>query len=288
MEKYYRFAGVELCIDIPGERMFAADRDLAPFRVEAVADPHYFRFTTVDALEAPCGDLLTVQPGFRVYKNGNMEIRYVGSVQDSWENAYLRAAHRDREHTIQWKAPGSADRVGISTVQTALAAEHLVLGAGGVVFHSACVRRNGRAVLFTAPSGTGKSTQAELWHSLRGARIMNGDRAVIRYVNGGIYACGLPFSGSSVYSENFMLPLEAVVYLAQAPVTTIRRLRGYEAFVRIWEGCSVNTWNQEDMAAASEIVSRAASEIPVYHMPCTPDASAVIALENALEESKKR
>ena len=67
-------------------------------------------------------------------------------------------------------------------------------------------------------------------------------------------------------------------------MTSIRRLRGFEAFSRIWEGITVNTWNRKDMELASDIVSRIAGTVPVYHMPCTPDEAAVKVLEDALKK----
>ena len=83
-----------------------------------------------------------------------------------------------------------------------------------------------------------------------------------------------------------MLPLEAIVYLGQAPVTTIRRMRGYEAFSRIWEGVSVNTWDKTDMELVSHVVQRIAQQVPVFHMPCTPDESAVDVLEQELKKGE--
>jgi hypothetical protein len=154
----------------------------------------------------------------------------------------------------------------------------------GFIFHCSCIDRGGEAILFTAPSGTGKSTQADLWHQHRGTEIINGDRAAIRLAEGKLLAEGIPFAGSSQYCKNRSLPLRAIVYLGQAPRTTIRKLRGYEAFSKIWEGVSVNTWDREDLERVSAVVQKVASEIPVYHMPCTPDESAVIALEEALRK----
>ena len=61
-------------------------------------------------------------------------------------------------------------------------------------------------------------------------------------------------------------------------------LRGYEAFSRIWEGISVNTWDREDMEKATDTVMEVAKRIPVYHMPCTPDEAAVEALEQELRK----
>ena len=78
------------------------------------------------------------------------------------------------------------------------------------------------------------------------------------------------------------LPVKAIVYLGQASQTSIRRLRGTEAFRRIWEGVSVNTWNVEDVASAMDITTRVIGAVPVYHLVCTPDESAVLTLEQQL------
>jgi hypothetical protein len=170
------------------------------------------------------------------------------------------------------------------TILNSMALEHLIARNHGFVFHCSYIDWNGEAILFTAPSETGKSTQADLWHQYRGAEIINGDRAAIRLAEGKLLAEGIPFAGSSQYCKNRSLPIKAIVYLGQAPKTTIRKLRGYEAFSKIWEGVSVNTWDREDLERVSAVVQKVASEIPVYHMPCTPDESAVIALEEALRK----
>ncbi|MBQ8813363.1 MAG: hypothetical protein IJZ85_02545 [Lachnospiraceae bacterium] len=291
MKKYYQFAGVDLMIEIPDHKMYTDARDLAPFEVEPTAGAalsnrsrfHTFRYEMVEELTPPSGTCIALEPGFRVYDEGEWSARYIGSVQDSWEPAYMRAAHRGREHVVQLKASQYAGEVGTHTVLGSIAAEHLVAGANGVIFHSSYIDWQGKGILFTAPSGTGKSTQAELWRSLRGAEIINGDRSAIRVVDGMVFAEGVPFSGSSQICVNRTLPLAAIVYLAQAPETTIRQLRGYEAFFRIWEGCSVNTWDEEDMRLVSETVQKVSATVPVFYLACTPDESAVIALEQALE-----
>ena len=281
--KNYSFAGVEYQISMPENIMYTDERFLAHFAVESTEKPHIFNFNYCEELSPPMGQCVTAKPGFRVYSENNTYVRYIGSVEKNWGNAYIRAEHNGRTHNIQLKKSQFTDRVGTHTVLSALAVEHLIVQAGGVVFHCSYIEHNGKAILFTAPSETGKSTQADLWNKYREARIINGDRAAIRNVDGKIYACGIPFAGSSKYCINKTLPLEAIVYLAQAPITSIRKMRGYEAFSKIWEGISVNTWDKEDMEKVSTLVKQVAEKIPVYYMPCTPDENSVIALEKALE-----
>ena len=284
MERHYHFAGVDLSISMPEDRFYEHERRLAPFAVDAVADPHIFRFEIVDELTPPAGDCLTRQPMFRVYGDGQQQVRYIGLENERHKLGHIRACHRGKAHDIQLLAGSYPGRISARTVLNSIEAEHLIARNGGFIFHCSYIDCGGSAILFTAPSETGKSTQAELWKTLRGAQIINGDRAAVRVVDGKAIAEGIPFAGSSNDCLNRSLPIAAVVYLGQAPVTSIRRMRGYEAFVRLWEGCSVNTWDKEDVELVSAAVKHLAETVPVYHLPCTPDESAVIALENELKK----
>lgn len=285
MEKYYRFAGVEVAVRIPDEWMYEDDRQLVPFRVTQVNAPHIFYFYPVDSLTAPSGELEVLLPGVRVYREGDSYVRYIGTVENDWENAYIRAVHGTNESHIQVKVSEQIRHIGVKTVLNSVGAEHLVAEAGGFVFHCSYIDYRGRAILFTAPSGTGKSTQADLWAQYRDAEIINGDRAAVCRKDG-IVAEGIPFCGSSSHCGNRTLPLAAIVYLSQAPQTSIRKLRGREAFLKIWEGVSVNTWIKQDVERVSGTVQQTATEIPVYHLACTPDESAVTALEEALRRQE--
>ena len=267
---------------MPEELFYGNERHLAPFRVEEVGDPHWFEFEIVEDLAAPDGQLLTKNPSFCIYGSGASQVRYLGTYGERWEAAHGRVVLCGKQHQVQLKRSVYPQRVGVKAVLETVAAEHLIARNNGFIFHCSYIDIGGKAILFTAPSETGKSTQADLWHELRGAEIINGDRAAVRMIDGVAKAEGIPFAGSSQYCLNRSLPIAAIVYLGQAPVTTIRKMRGYEAFSKIWEGVSVNTWDRTDVELVSGAVKQVVETVPVYHMPCTPDESAVIALENAL------
>lgn len=284
MEAYYRFAGIDFKLLFPNDIPFSESSRLAQFRVDSAVDPHVFRFDVRETLEPPRGELLFNEGGFREYGQGDVRIRFSGPVLDTWMGAYVRVEHKGKQHEVQLRAQSFPDRIGSKAVLQSLWIEHLIAETGGFVFHCSFVERDGKAILFTAPSGVGKSTQADLWNQFRGTSIINGDRSAVCCTDSGVVAAGIPFSGSSAYCENRILPLVCVVYLSQATDTSIRRLRGTEAFLRIWEGCSINTWDREDMVRVSEAVTRVVSTVPVYHLSCTPDESAVIALEQQLRK----
>ena len=197
MEKYYRFAGVEVTICIPDQWMYEEDRQLAPFRVAQVCDPHIFSFELVDSISEPVGTLEAVVDGARIYRNGNCYVRYIGSVQEDWKLGYARAEYGDKQHFVQVRRNEFSNRIPVKTVLNSLGLEHLTAMEGGFVFHCSFVARDNGAILFTAPSGTGKSTQADLWRDFRNAEIINGDRAAVCVKEGRVFAEGIPFSGSS-------------------------------------------------------------------------------------------
>ena len=282
MEKYYAFAGLEFAVSARDEWMYEDDRMLAPFRVDSVSDPHRFTFKIVETLTPPTGDLAATMDNFVAYWDGDTRTRYTGAVNGNWQTAYMRARHRGNDHTVELKSRSHSYGMSPKSVLNALEVEHLTAGANGFVFHSSYIEVDGKGILFTAPSGTGKSTQADLWHDLRGAKILNGDRSAVRCTENGVVVCGIPFMGSSQYCENVTLPLAGIVYLSQAPQTTIRPLRGLQAFRSVWEGVSVNTWDKEDVAKVMDTVTQVVSAVPVWQLACTPDETAVAALERQL------
>ncbi len=162
--------------------------------------------------------------------------------------------------------------------------ELMLLALGAVSLHSSLVRRReGDAVLFTAPSGTGKSTQASLWERHAGAETLNGDRSILRQIDGVWTAFGSPFAGTSGIYRRESAPIRAIVVLRQAPENTIRRLGTAEAFRALYSESVLPRWNTEAHAEVIDLVTALAAALPVYLLACTPDERPVTLLQNTLE-----
>lgn len=282
MERFYTIAGIRFRICCPEEWLYRDDGVLTAYRGEGYLPDHTLHFSVVDALSPPEGDLVYSQPDKQIYRDGAAQVRYDGAVSADLGGAYMRIRREGCQSFVQVKRGAIRGRITSKLVLNALEAEHQIVHKGGFLLHASYICRDGKAILFTAPSGTGKSTQAELWCRLRGARLLNGDRAAVMAKPEGVRVRGIPFAGSSGVFENETLPLEAIVYLSQAPQTGIVRLNGVRAFRAVWEGCSVNVWNPEDVTACTETVLDVIQRIPVLHLACTPDESAVAALEKEL------
>ncbi len=159
--------------------------------------------------------------------------------------------------------------------------QQLLLRNAMCILHAACIQVDGQAILFSAPSQTGKSTQADLWAAHRGARIVNGDRTILR-ADG--TAHGVYFSGESPFCENFHLPIRAVVMLSQAPKASIQRIRGAQAFCALYSQCSFDLHNAEEVSRITDLLMAFIPQVPIYRLHATPDYLAVEALEIALKE----
>lgn len=153
---------------------------------------------------------------------------------------------------------------------------------GGVVLHSSyIITQRGEALLFSAPSGTGKSTQAELWRSYAGAKVINGDRALVKAQNG-VTANGIFFSGTSGICENVTAPLKAIVLLRQSFANELKKVSGKEAFMRLLPQCSYYPKEEENLKLVTGILAEIISAVPIYDFGCVPEKSAVTALNEVL------
>ena len=154
------------------------------------------------------------------------------------------------------------------------------------LFHAAWVMRKDKALLFSGACGIGKSTQAELWREYRGARIMNGDKTGLSFLNGDLTAFGTPFAGSSRYCEDGTAQVRSIVMLEQAPTDTIRRLSVKEAVRAIASQMPCQKWLADDVTAVLEYAELAARRVPVYLLSCTKEESAVNLLDQTLNEEE--
>lgn len=162
-----------------------------------------------------------------------------------------------------------------------LALPSLLLPFRALVFHASYILWNGRAILFTAPSGTGKSTQAALWKAHRGACIVNGDKAGVT-LRGMPCAHGVPFAGTSGICHNKTAPLAAVVVLSQAKENHICRLSPVQAVTSLCKNLFVNTEIVSEGQMSVQLLLDLVEQVPVYALACTPDEGAVRTLESVL------
>lgn len=282
MERFVDISGIIVRITGNEDAFHAAKGVLENFEVEQQAYDWEMICQVSDTLPKPEGECVFSNFERQVYRENGRYMSYINMTDNSPEQAELCVV-REKAKSFAYLRKTSPKRLFYSKdLVRALEAEHLITQNRGILLHSSQIRHGDSAIVFTAASGTGKSTQAELWRKHRGAEIINGDRSALCVTQAGVTAFGIPFCGSSSIRKKSKLPLKAIVCLAQAPETTICRISGRKAFRLLWEGCSIHTWNREDVETSVDTLAEMMKRVPVYHLACRPDESAVEALERLL------
>ena len=151
-----------------------------------------------------------------------------------------------------------------------------------MILHSSFIRWKGRGILFSAPCGTGKSTQADLWQKYMGADILNGDRSGLRKIDGLWVAHGLPYAGTSGIYRQEKAPVAAVVMLEQAPENTIVPMNPAQALRKIWPEVSLHRWDRAFTEKGLNLLTDFVTAVPFYKLSCRPDEGAVRLLHDTI------
>lgn len=153
----------------------------------------------------------------------------------------------------------------------------------GLIVHAAALTWRDKGLLFTAPSGVGKSTQADLWFKLNGAKILNDDTPPVRLFDGYGVVYGTPWCGSRNICSAVSEKLSTIIVLEQAPVNKIARLSCSNAATALIPRCFLPYHDQRLLDKTLVSLSQLLETTPVYLLKCRPDADAVKLVEECLE-----
>ncbi|MBE6576779.1 MAG: hypothetical protein E7653_01410 [Ruminococcaceae bacterium] len=141
--------------------------------------------------------------------------------------------------------------------------------------HSAVIEYEGKGYAFSAKSGTGKSTHIGLWKKVfgDGVRVVNGDKPIIRCVDGVLYAYGTPWCGKECWQNNIKAPLHALCFLERAETNAIRRIDAGDALLRIFHQI-LTPEDMQTVDAMTPLLEKTLLEVPCYLLECRPDEQA--------------
>ncbi len=161
-------------------------------------------------------------------------------------------------------------------VATGYAFEEFALLQKRLVIHGSCVAVKGKAVVFVAPSGTGKSTHTGLWlKHVPDTVSINDDTPVIRLdCSEAVYACGSPWSGKTDLNTNREVPLVAVVLLRRGEENKLTRVGGLDAYARILGEVRKLPF-KGSMENASTLAAELMERVPIYDFTCNVSEDAV-------------
>ena len=155
-------------------------------------------------------------------------------------------------------------------------------GFDGFFFHSSCLELDGEGYVFSAVSGTGKSTHTALWRRHFGNRVtmINDDKPVIRKCDGKFYVYGTPWMGKANIGTNAKAPVKAVYILQRAEENTAVRVLPSQVMKQLLEATVIDV-ERSRMEKLLELLDEFFKETPLFLLGCNMDESAVMTAYNA-------
>lgn len=199
-----------------------------------------------------------------VPKENPNEVAYLLDVDNKWEKAKI--IYQEGSFSEECAASGPLAEILF---------RNALLFHKGLVLHASAIQLDGKGILFSAPSETGKTTQARLWCQEKGATLINNDRPAIRVIGNKPYIYGTPWSGTVSECNNNDSQLDAIVMLEQAGSNSIYELSISEAIPRLMPRCFLPYVEAYLMKIAIGNLEEILKRTPVYLLKCKPDVEAV-------------
>lgn len=158
----------------------------------------------------------------------------------------------------------------------------------GFVFHASAIVMDGRAYLFSADSGVGKSTHTGLWREVFGddrVRVLNDDKPALRLEDGCWYAYGTPWSGKYGINLNLKYPVAGICFLRQAEHNRIELYTANDLVFQLLKQVNGCTSIGTRLKAVSHLDSLVAN-VPIWYMECNMEREAALLSYQAMSEAK--
>ena len=156
---------------------------------------------------------------------------------------------------------------------------------GAFVFHGVAMEAEGRAYLFTAPSGTGKTTHARIWCASihgKGVRILNGDKPILRRTPEGFVACGTPWRGKEGYGFNAEAPVQGICLLRRSETVSIRPAATEELVLFLARQIYLPR-DPVQMDRLLSLLDECCRTVPTWALYCNREAEAAWTAYNAMK-----
>ena len=267
-----RFSGITVRFNLP--RPIELPPAFRALRCEDDAAPD--DIYTISLLTEPLRPTvapLCQQDGSYIYRTDKGWLRIYPSLCDGNGCQVACLLCPDGNHTLYYPAERWADLSDPWQCTQLMDGEGLLMRHEAFLLHSSVVLLNGKTVLFSGPSGAGKSTQADLWQTHLGAKVLNGDRCVLRRTDGGFTGGGSLWSGTSGIHHPESAPIAGIFLVEQSSENSVERLTS-GAFLPLFSQTTVHSWDQAFMERLADLYAGLLESVPVYRLRCRPDREA--------------
>lgn len=153
-----------------------------------------------------------------------------------------------------------------------------------VLFHGSVIAVDGQGFLFTAKSGTGKSTHTRLWREYFGdkAIMVNDDKPLLKITDNGVIAYGTPYNGKHQLGCNMSVPLKALCILTRGEKNSIVRIEKSDAYAMLLQQV-YRPIKTLQMAKTLRLIDELAVNVELYRLTCNMDIEAAEVAFNGMK-----
>lgn len=197
---------------------------IGKFSYEGHEEPNRYLTTSVGEI----GDLPKEKPVFShlskvMFQSGNLNFLYIYSDANQSVLMQIITFDNDYKKVNIILSPKYSDKLPeVEYLTTGLMFFEMAIREGYYPFHGSAINYHNEAVIFSGPSGIGKSTHAALWKKyLTEISYVNDDKPLLFVKNNQVYVCGTPWSGKTSFTENITLKVKAIIFLSQSVIPKI-------------------------------------------------------------------
>lgn len=250
------------------------------------------RTTSVDKIIKPQGEIIEqVCDATIVQLNDHRLCRYLSDskTREIMSATYYDDTYVEVEIQLLKKIPSSnLTLTEFEYMYTGFAFSDRLTEIGGAVLHGSSIAYDHQGIIFSANSGTGKSTHANLWKERFGSNvtIVNDDKPAIRFYDGIPYLFGTPWSGKTDLNANVQVPLKAVVFIKRAETNWIERLNARDSIFNLMSQISRPYYDEKIGLKTIGIIEKLVQTVPIYRLHCNMSQEAVDTVVQQLNKER--
>lgn len=152
------------------------------------------------------------------------------------------------------------------------------------LFHGSVIEYGGKAYIITANSGVGKTTHTRLWmREFSGeVDIINGDKPIVRLIDGVPFACGTPWQGKENYGKNAIRPLAGIAFLSRGERNVASEISPSEAVMRFMKQIYIPKQSADATVKTMMLADRVIRSVRLVSLECNMEPEAAYVCRAAL------
>lgn len=272
--KVYNIAGIQLEFDYISSKYFAGRID--KYVSQKSHQPTYkMHCRMVSMIEKPSEEATFIHQTREVYEGDGYRTIYTYDKAHQTILSLVTHSYDFKHVDIQFNSIIESEIPEKEYITTGIYFFEMALREGLVPLHASAIQLRDEAILFSAPSGTGKSTQANLWKSIfPEVTFINDDKPLIKTMNEEVWVMGTPWSGKTALNDNQSVRLKGIFFIKQSNQNKVIQMSDKEKLIAIYQ----NTYRPSNDAIQDQLFKSIDYIIKysyIHQLLCTVDKEAV-------------